>query len=177
MKLEFCNISLKPIILLSLIPIALSNCVAPDQIPPAASTQAATSFPVNPLDTACPVSEPAWAKPPDDTAIRSTPAYGYYFINRDQSIWASAWWEEAEDYPLRASKDGIKVGWFRPAGETLEITGRRLDGHSPPLETHIPCCYPTRFQSSGLYFPGEGCWEITASAGESVLSFIVRVEP
>jgi hypothetical protein len=45
------------------------------------------------------------------------------------------------------------------------------------MEVHIPCCYPTRFQSSGLYFPTEGCWEVTAQAGESELVFVVRVEP
>lgn len=40
LKLKFCNNSLKPIIVLSQILIALSNCVAPDQVPPAASHQA-----------------------------------------------------------------------------------------------------------------------------------------
>jgi len=97
-------------------------------------------------------------------------------VNEDRSIWASAWWTETEDSPLRASEEGVKVGWFRPAGAALEITGQRLDGTAPPLEAHIPCCYPTRFQATGLFFP-TGCWEVAAKAAESKLSFVVWVEP
>jgi len=41
---------------------------------------------------ACPVSKPIWIKPPDDTAIDNPPQLGYYFVNQDSSIWASAWW-------------------------------------------------------------------------------------
>jgi hypothetical protein len=58
----------------------------------------------------------------------------------------------------------------------MEVTGRRLDGQAPALEAEFPCCYPTRFQASGLYFPAEGCWEVTAKAADSVLTFIVKVE-
>jgi len=164
------------ILILLLFSSILTGCLARNN--QATTFQAATLSPTAASsDFACPVTEAVWAVHPEDNAIMGTPAFGYYIINQDQSIWASAWWWESEEFPLRASTQGNKVGWFRPAGETLMVTGRRLDGHSPPLETHIPCCYPTRFQSSGLYFPGEGCWEITATAGESVLTFIVRVEP
>jgi hypothetical protein len=68
------------------------------------------------------------------------------------------------------------MGWFRPAAANLEITGQRIDAQAPPLEAHIPCCYPTRFQATGLYFPTAGCWEVTAKAGQSELSFVVWVE-
>ena len=125
----------------------------------------------------CPVAEPVWIKPPEDSAVQNPPAYGYYFVNEDSSVLASAWWTGNDDYPLRAGKDGNKVGWFRPAGAELEITGKRLDGQAPPLEAYVPCCYPTRFQATGLYFPTEGCWEVTARAAVSELSFVVKVEP
>lgn len=128
-------------------------------------------------DYACPVTEPDWIKPPKDSAVQSPPTYGYYFINKDRSIWASAWWEENEEYQLHPSEDGIKMGWFRPEEATLEISGQRLDGQAPPLEAHVPCCYPTRFQATGLAFPIEGCWKVTATAADSMLSFIVEVEP
>ena len=74
---------------------------------------------------ACPLTEPVWVKPPDDSAVLTPPEFGYYFVNADRSIWASAWF--TEEYPLRAGEDGNKMGWFRPAGATLEITGRRID--------------------------------------------------
>lgn len=126
----------------------------------------------------CPVTEPAWVIAPDDSAVQDPPAYGYYYVNDDSSIWASAWWTGSEEeYPLRAGENGNKMGWFRPEGATLEITGRRLDGQAPPLEAHVPCCYPTRFQATGLYFPTAGCWEVSAISADSVLSFVVRVEP
>lgn len=130
-----------------------------------------------PAAAACRLTEPVWAKPPDDAAVQGLPAFGYYFVNEDRSIWASAWWMGREEDHLRASEDGIKVGWFRPAGAALEISGQRLDGPAPALEAHVPCCYPTRFQATGLIFPTEGCWTVTAKAAERELSFVVRVEP
>jgi hypothetical protein len=118
-----------------------------------------------------------WAKPPEDPAVDGTPEFGYYFLNQDRSMWASAWWTEVEEVHLRAGEEGIKIGWFRPEGVPLEITGQRLDGEAPPLDAHVPCCYPTRFQSSGLIFPTPGCWEVNAQAGESELSFVLWVAP
>jgi len=131
----------------------------------------------NPRDYECQVTKPDWIKPPKDSAVQSPSTYGYYFVNKDRSILASAWWEGNEEYQLHPSEDGIKVGWFRPEGATLEITGQRLDAPAPPLEAHVPCCYPSRFQATGLVFPTEGCWEVIATAADSMLSFVVEVEP
>jgi hypothetical protein len=130
-----------------------------------------------PASSACPLTEPIWAKPPEDSAVQDPPAFGHYFVNVDRSIWASAWWTGQEAYPLRAGEEGNKLGWFRPAGATLELTGQRLDGQASPLEAHVPCCYPTRFQATGLTFPTGGCWSVTARAAKSELSFVVWVEP
>lgn len=126
---------------------------------------------------ACQVTEPEWLTPPNDSAVLSEPAAAYYYANEDRSILAGAGWWDNEDYPLRADEQGTKVGWFRPEGEELVIEGRRIDGEAPPLRAHIPCCYPTRFQATGLYFPAEGCWEVTAAAADSELTFTVWVEP
>jgi len=124
---------------------------------------------------ACLVTEPVRATPPDDAAVQNPPAEGEYFVNADRSIWASASWAVAEPRPARLEEYGLKVGWFRPAGATLEISGRRLDAPAPPLEAHVPCCYPTRFQATGLSFPTEGCWEITARAADEELTFVVEI--
>ncbi len=125
----------------------------------------------------CPLTEATWIKPPEDSAVLNEPAFGYYFVNEDQSIWASAWWTGNEEFPLRAGEEGNKLGWFRPAGAELVITGQRLDGDAPSLQAEIPCCYPTRFQATGLYFPTEGCWEVNAKSGGRELSFTVWVAP
>jgi hypothetical protein len=126
---------------------------------------------------ACPVTDAVWAKPPDDAAVQGSSAFGYYFVNDDRSIWASAWWAGQTDNPLQVREEGIKVGWFRPAGATLQITGQRIDAQGAPLEAHVPCCYPTRFQATGLFFPSAGCWTVKAKADERELSFVVWVEP
>ena len=98
-------------------------------------------------------------------------------MNEDQSIMASASWAVEDEHGLNMAGEWIKVGWWRPAGADLVITGQRLDGDAPPMESEAACGYPTRFQASGLYFPTEGCWRVTARAAESEISFIVRVEP
>jgi len=74
------------------------------------------------------------------------------------------------------SNDGVKVGWFRPAGVDLKISGRRIDEQAPPLEVDIPCCYPTQFQATGLFFPTGGCWQVNASTGDRSLTFVVDVD-
>jgi hypothetical protein len=125
----------------------------------------------------CSLTEAKWVKLSEDAAVLDPPAYGYYFVNEDHSIWASAWQAKDEENPFGAGEQGNKVGWFRPAGAELVITGRRLDAEAPPLEAEASCCYPTRFQASGVYFPTEGCWEVHAQAEDRKLSFVVWVEP
>ena len=166
------------LILCLLTSLVLTGCTASDAIEPGISSSAPTASPAESTSASvCPVTEPVWAKPPDDDAVQNAPGFGYYFVNQDRSMWASAWWTGEAEHYLRASEEGVKVGWFRPAGAVLEITGQRLDAQAPPLEAHVPCCYPTRFQATGLIFPAEGCWEVTAKAADSELSFVVRVEP
>jgi hypothetical protein len=158
-------------LLYSLFVILLIGCVG---------TGAQVSLPRTPtssISTDCPLTKPVWAKPPADSAVQSEPEFGSYFINEDRSLWASAGWIGKADTPLRVSADGVKVGWFRPEGADLVITGQRIDAETPPLKADIPCCYPTRFQATGLYFSAPGCWKITAKAAEKELSFVVAVEP
>ena len=128
-------------------------------------------------EPACGLTEPTWIKPPEDAAVSGTPEHGYYYVNEDRSIFASAWWYGQDEYYLQAGERGVKVGWFRPAGADLLISGKRIDAEAPPLEAHAPCCYPTRFQAAGLVFPTEGCWEITATAEDRELVFVVNVAP
>jgi hypothetical protein len=69
-----------------------------------------------------------------------------------------------------------KFGWWRITSGTLAITGRRLDAPAPPLRASIPDGYGSSgFQSSGVSFPTEGCWEITGTVGGQTLSFVTFV--
>jgi hypothetical protein len=126
---------------------------------------------------ACLLTEPLRVKPPEDSAVLDPPAYGDYFVNEDRSIWASGSWATGTARGLNVAEEWIKVGWFRPAGAELVVTGHRLDGEAPPLQFEAACCYSTRFQASGLYFPTEGCWDVNAKAAGKELSFVVWVKP
>lgn len=166
----------RAVVLCLVVSVALAGCAAMDApllITPAPEAGVIGGGSV--AETVCFVTEPAWIEAPDDPAVSGPPAFGHYYVNADRSIWASTWWADQGTGSLRADETGVKVGWFRPAGATLEITGRRLDGDAPPLDAHVPCCYPTRFQASGLVFPTEGCWEINARAADSELTFVVEV--
>lgn len=68
---------------------------------------------------------------------------------------------------------GWKFGWWRKIGGDLTITGRRLDASGPPLRADVPSGYgPSGFQASGVYFPTEGCWEITGQVRTTALTFV-----
>lgn len=92
---------------------------------------------------------------------------GPWFINADRSIWI----------PAQLSAGDNKLVWIRPAGTTGVITGQRLDAEAQPLEYNSPggASYPTGFEVGGLMFPTEGCWEVTATAGESRLQFVTLI--
>jgi hypothetical protein len=121
--------------------------------------------------SSCPATGAIRAEPPRDPNADPFGS-GPWYINADRTIWAG--WDAVR---MKAGPQGNKVLWIRPQGTQLKVSGRRLDSHAPPARAEIPCCYPTGFQASGLYFPTEGCWEISAKAGRSELTFITHVGP
>jgi hypothetical protein len=119
----------------------------------------------------CPASELVRAEPPRDPNADPF-GVGPWYINADRSMWAG--WDAAH---LVSGAKGNKVLWIRPQGTDLTVTGHRLDDNraAPPLKADIPCCYPTGFQASRVYFPASGCWVVTAKAGRSELTFVTKV--
>jgi hypothetical protein len=116
--------------------------------------------------------------PPDPNADPAGPSDWY--INGDRTIWAGpvpagGWSAGGTLFSGGGVVKGQKTYWVRPRGTQLVIAGRRLDASAPSVEAHIPCCYKTGFQAVGLFFPTEGCWEVTAKSGDSELQFITRV--
>jgi hypothetical protein len=56
------------------------------------------------------------------------------------------------------------------------VTGRRLDGSTPPARGQVPSGYgDTGFQSNGVIFPTAGCWVITGKVGSTSLTFVTLV--
>ena len=92
---------------------------------------------------------------------------GPWIINDDQTIWAA-------DQPYVANRV-VNTVWMRPANTPLTIAGRRLDGDAPQLQARPAAPFETGYIAIGLTFPAAGCWEVTATAGSSTLSFITKV--
>lgn len=117
----------------------------------------------------CGVTRPNASQPPGDT-------FGAEFHGNGQ-LWVGV--PYANVVVNEPSADGtvsMKYGWWRGVSGTLSITGRRLDGTAPPLSATVPDGYgDTGFQSSGISFPTEGCWEVTGRAGGTTLTFVTLV--
>ncbi len=143
--------------------------IAPTALPIAAAAQ-----------NDCPITQPQWLKPPVDAAVPDEPQYGNYITNSDQSILVGAWWL-GQSEPYLVTNQWLKVGWFRPAGATLEIGGDPLILADPNADTtfrtEIPDGYPTRFTPTSLMFSTPGCWQITATAADKAITFVVQVDP
>lgn len=92
---------------------------------------------------------------------------GPWIINNDRTIWAA-------DQPYVANR-AVNTVWMRPANTQLTIAGRRLDGDATQLQAGPAAPYSTGYIAIGLTFPTAGCWEVTATAGSSTLTFITRV--
>ena len=92
---------------------------------------------------------------------------GPWLINDDQTIWAA-------DQPYIANRV-VNTIWMRPANTELTIAGRRLDGDAPQLQAGPAAPFETGYIAIGLTFPAPGCWEVTATAGSSKLTFITKV--
>lgn len=70
----------------------------------------------------------------------------------------------------------VNTMWMRPANADLVITGRRLDGDASPLQVQLAKDGSAGYIATSLSFPAAGCWEVTATAGASTLTFITRVD-
>jgi beta-lactamase regulating signal transducer with metallopeptidase domain len=92
---------------------------------------------------------------------------GPWIINEDRTIWAS-------DQPFVAKRTVTTV-WMRPASTELAIVARRLDGDSPQLTVGPAQPFQTAYIAIGVTFPAAGCWEVTATAGASKLTFVTKV--
>lgn len=73
---------------------------------------------------------------------------------------------------------GIKFPWWRALGVgaagDLEITGHEINTGAI-VTASIPDGYGQAFQASGITFPTEGCYEITVTSGDAMLTFVTKI--
>jgi hypothetical protein len=124
--------------------------------------------------TQCPVTIPRKAPDPPGEQL-----FGSRSASWNGALFVGGLWPDGTVLIQPDAPDlSMKFGWYRGAGlrGKLTIQGKRLDGPAPLLGAHIPEGYgDMEFQSSGVIFPTEGCWEVTGKVGTSVLTFVTRV--
>jgi hypothetical protein len=125
----------------------------------------------------CPVTEPNGMTPPGEQPSELHHGIGELYT----ALWPDGTIPFSADGPGTIREDGsfsMKFPWWRGEGVSgpLTIRGRDISGGLGELGSEIPEGYgDTGFQASGLIFPEEGCWEITARAAEAELTVIVEV--
>jgi hypothetical protein len=115
----------------------------------------------------CPVTPSVKADAPPDP--NADPVSGYWHISADRLLWAPA-------SPPGVAQTGIGRYWVRPAGTQLTFTARRLDVPGSPITSGERSGYSTGFYFGGPDIPTEGCWEVTASAGASQVTFVAEIQ-
>ena len=120
------------------------------------------------LDGVCHVSELVKEQPPDGSSVHASAApQPSWYANPSRTIWAM--WNG------KTYTGAYKVLWFRTQGETITVTGQRLDGAAPQMTADMGHEPPLSVQGSGLKFPSDGCWRIDASAGGEKMSFVKKI--
>lgn len=125
----------------------------------------------------CPATQPNRSIPPGQEHNPGAEAADYHGNRQLWTVLAPRGvLTAAPDEVRRDGSIGRKFPWWRGVRGDLKITGHRLDAHGASVRAHIPSGYdPTGFQASEIVFPSEGCWEVTATAGDAELTFVTLV--
>ncbi|MGD2161790.1 MAG: hypothetical protein PVI81_07285 [Anaerolineales bacterium] len=125
----------------------------------------------------CPTTRPNGSTPPG--AITNELYHG------NGELWTALWPDGmltfSSEGPGEIRSDGslaMKFPWWRAEGVNgpIEVRGKRLDAPGSGVEIELPDGYgDTGFQASILTFPSEGCWQVSAYAGDAELRFVVEV--
>ena len=159
---------------LLLIAVLLAGCMrgeaADDPVPRPAAAAEASPVANKLVAGTCPLTLPNGRTP--------TKAAGMNHGNG--RMWTALWPHNVviaePDYQREDGSVGMKWPWWRGVKGDLAIEGRRLDGEAPPLRADIPGGYGDKgFQPSGIYFPTEGCWQVTGKAGRAELTFVTLI--
>jgi len=118
----------------------------------------------------CPETPTRRATPPP-TNNAGVLGDGPWWVNADRTLWmqsATGAWHTGYNQ---------KNMMIKPTGVRPTISGTRIDAPAPPMGVRWVPQLEAEFQTMGLTFPTEGCWKITAAAGDRELSFITIVRP
>jgi hypothetical protein len=161
---------------LLILAVATSGCmrdgVIEERASPPMTRTVATVPPDPPSAASCPVTLPNGRKAPRGNQAGMNHGNG--------KLWTFLWpdgvvFVDRDEIEADGSL-GMKWPWWRSARGRLRLEGRRLDAIARELRATVPGGYGrSGFQPSGLYFPSEGCWEITGEVGSASLTFTTLV--
>jgi hypothetical protein len=126
----------------------------------------------------CPVTKPSRVGP---RGVSPRVFWGWDASHGNGKLWVGGLWPDgviaAEPGFVDAQGSvNMKFGWWRAVPGQLRITSRRLDAPAPPSRPRVPEGYgEIGFQSSGVVFSTEGCWEITGTVDTTSLTFVTFV--
>lgn len=131
----------------------------------------------------CPVSLPNLVKSPDEYYISSESGFGNLTDTLFIGLWPGGQVYFHPNGPGHVGPDGslgMKFWFYRTVPGEVVIGGRRLDAPAPSMHETVlrgvaDGYGETGFHPAGLLFPSEGCWEVTARAGEEELTFVTLV--
>lgn len=155
---------------------------SPATIPAHTQTPSAapsSSLSTEAITTGCPVTLPRRFRPP--AGVSPDSLFGAGRSHGNGKLWVGGLWPQGviavgPDFIEQDGSVGMKFGWWRQTRGWLTITGRRLDSPAPPLRSDVSSGYGMwGFQASGVYFPTEGCWEVTGAVGQTSLTFVTLV--
>lgn len=150
---------------------------APASTPTRAAASERGAIPAQQTPSACTVTLPNGTGPPGEQPSPEFHANG--------ALWTLLP-PDGIDEGGQTEPDGStnqKYPWWT-VGTTgqLTIQGRRLDAPAPPLHAQVNSGTPEtgfakvtdgRFWASSISFPTDGCWQITGTAGQASLTFVV----
>jgi hypothetical protein len=140
-----------------------------------AGVAAPTASPNTALIATCPVTIPNGSTPPSEHPSPEFHGNGVLWtaLPPDGKIVAT------RPFVLPDGSMRIKFPWWgsRRAGSDLSITGTSLQPPGGLARAHISpgLTGAPHFWASGVIFPAQGCWRVTASSGRARLSFVVLV--
>jgi len=146
--------------------VACGSNVRPSPSSPTPSPSASA-----PVPGVCEPSRPNGATPPGDQPSSEDYGNGRLYTLLPLSSDGLVYGERQPDRSI-----GVKFPWWRAPGVGGDL---KIEGHEvrtgAAIRAEIPTGYGQRFQATGLYFPGAGCFEVTGRSGDASLTFTIKV--
>lgn len=114
-----------------------------------------------------------------------SPAYSFtsvWFTNADKSLWAGVQAEVSEPvarFKYSAGGEWNMMWWLGDGskfGDALVVHARRLDAHADEVLGYGKSVAPDQ-RSVTIILPSAGCWELSSTANNHTVTFVMDLAP